>query len=101
MHRNPSSLRDLFDALIDLAPEARETFLAGREVDAEQRARLQRMLASRSHPASGTPDIAPEELARTFADEDAADVLRPGSRIGTFDLIDVVGEGGSSTVFRA
>ncbi len=35
------------------------------------------------------------------ADEDAADVLRPGSRIGTFDLIDVVGEGGSSTVFRA
>jgi len=98
---NPPSLRELFDALVELDPGARAAFLDRNEIDAEQRAFLDRMLASRDSADSALPRSGPDELARAFVDTEASFLPQPGSRVGSFELIGVVGEGGSSTVFRA
>ncbi|MGH8214532.1 MAG: serine/threonine-protein kinase, partial [Rhodanobacteraceae bacterium] len=39
--------------------------------------------------------------AQAIGETEAVEPLPPGSRIGPFELLDVLGEGGSSTVFRA
>jgi len=98
---NTPSLRELFDALVELDAGARAAFLDRHRVDATQREFLDRMLASRDGTDSALPRSGPEELARAFDDTDAPFLPQPGSRVGSFDLLAVVGEGGSSTVFRA
>jgi serine/threonine-protein kinase len=98
---NPPSLRELFDALVELDADARGAFFERNRIDQTQRDFLERMLASRASADSALPRSGPEELARVFDDTDASFLPRPGSRIGAFELIAVVGEGGSSTVFRA
>ena len=101
LREETSSLRSLFDELIDLAPERHEAFFAQRGVDGDLKRRLQRMWASRAEPGSGLPDDAPLELAEILGDEEPPTLMTPGARIGSFELLDVIGEGGSATVFRA
>ncbi|HKE47863.1 MAG TPA: serine/threonine-protein kinase [Rhodanobacteraceae bacterium] len=101
MPHDPPSLRFLFDALVDLAPEARAAFLDGNDVPSAARERLQRMLDARSTPGDVLPSVSVDALAGGLVDEDTRGALAAGTRIGAFELIDVVGEGGSSTVFRA
>ncbi|HET7777421.1 MAG TPA: protein kinase [Rudaea sp.] len=99
MQTSPS-LRDLFEAAIELAPEARAAFLDEHCADAGLRALVERLLVA---------DVDAAELfcggaraaAAAIGDAELADALPPGSRIGPFELIAVLGEGGSSTVFRA
>jgi eukaryotic-like serine/threonine-protein kinase len=92
------SLRELFDACIELPAAARLTLLTARCSDATLRARVERLLTADAGDdalfAGGAP-----AAARAIGVTDAT--LPPGSRVGPFEIIDVLGEGGSSTVFRA
>jgi serine/threonine protein kinase/tetratricopeptide (TPR) repeat protein len=96
----PLSLRELFETAIDLSPDAREMFLS-RHCDAELRARVKRMLASDPKPDAALPCAPAGALADALVESGAAPVLPIGTRIGAFELIRLIGEGGSSTVFHA
>ena len=99
MHTS-QSLRDLFEAAIELTPQARGAFLDQRCADASLRAQVERLLHADADAAALFSGGA-RAAAVAIGDPAMADVLPPGSRIGPFELLDVLGEGGSSTVFRA
>ncbi|HSS06913.1 MAG TPA: serine/threonine-protein kinase, partial [Rhodanobacteraceae bacterium] len=100
MTPSSTALRDLFEETLALPPAERAAFLAARGVDADMRARLERMIA-----ADADDDVMLERsadaVARAIGEADETHALPPGTRIGPFTLIEVLGEGGSSTVFRA
>jgi serine/threonine-protein kinase len=100
MTTSNTALRDLFEETLALPPDARGPFLDARCGDAELRARIERMIS-----ADEDNDLALEQgadaVARAIGDSDEGPALPPGTRIGPFELIEILGEGGSSTVFRA
>jgi len=100
MTSTSTALRDLFEETLALPAEARAAFLDRRCSDAELRARLERMIAADSDD-DVVLDRSVDAVARVIGETDATQTLPPGSRIGPFELIEVLGEGGSSTVFRA
>jgi len=95
-----NTLRDLFEQVLALPAAERGAFLDARCPDPELRARIERMVA-----ADADDDVVLERsvdaVARAIGDADTASHLPAGTRIGPFELLDVLGEGGSSTVFRA
>jgi serine/threonine protein kinase len=101
MSTKPRPLRELFEAALELPPEAREVFLGMHCADADEVDRLRRMLQAAPGPQGALPDLEAIALAEALPDEVHASALPHGSRIGSFELLDVLGEGGSSTVFRA
>lgn len=98
----PLSLRELYEAALALPHAARGAFLDAHCDDAALRARVERMLAR--EPADGD-DALPLPPAAALADAFDAGIdtqwLTPGARIGGFELVEVLGGGGSSIVFRA
>jgi eukaryotic-like serine/threonine-protein kinase len=94
------SLRDLFEAAIEMPPTARAAFLDERCEDPVLRAQVERLLLADAD-AHALFSGGARAAAVAIGDAALADVLPPGSRIGPFELIAVLGEGGSSTVFRA
>ncbi len=94
------SLRDLFEAAIELEPAARAAFLDLRCTDSSLRARVERLLAADTD-ASALFSGGAHAVAAAIGDAALAESLPPGSRIGPFELVSVLGEGGSSTVFHA
>jgi tRNA A-37 threonylcarbamoyl transferase component Bud32 len=95
------SLRELFEAAFERPPEDRAGYLDLHCANAARRAFVERMLEATTGPASGLPSVPAAALAQAMGEPGSAPTLPPGSRIGPFELIDVLGEGGSSTVFRA
>lgn len=93
-------LRRLFDEMIALAPEERERFLREHCVDTAMRLQLQRLL-----DADATRDEVANRgfvtLAQAIGDGAPDLDLPAGTRIGAFELVERLGEGGSSTVYRA
>jgi hypothetical protein len=107
MTASPTSLRDLFDAALALAPAGREAFLARHCADPGARARLQRLLVA-AQEAEGDDDSigalprqSAERLASAIGDIETGHDWTPGRAIGPYLLLEVLGEGGSATVFRA
>jgi serine/threonine protein kinase len=94
------SLRDLFETAIELDPAARAAFLDLRCADPSLRARVERLLVADAD-ATALFSGGARAAALAIGDADLAEALPPGSRIGPFELIAVLGEGGSSTVFHA
>ena len=95
------SLRDLFEAALSLPAPARARLLAERCADPLRRAQVERMLAA---DAADGELLSAGDAARAVSaigDTDVAQALPAGSRLGPFELIEVLGEGGSATVFRA
>jgi len=94
------SLRELFDACIDLPPSARQAYLAAHCTDAALCERVERLLL-----ADGGDDAlfagGAQAAATAIGTADAGVSLPAGSRVGPFEIVGVLGEGGSSTVFRA
>ena len=100
MQETPPSLRELFDACSDLPPAERAAYLAAHCADPARRERVQRLLHADSRDDNLFAGGA-QASARAIGLPDAECILPPGSRVGAFEIIDVLGEGGSSTVFRA
>ena len=95
------SLRELFEAALPLPAAARARLLAERCPDPQQRAQVERLLVADATEGEllSTGDAA--RAARAIGDTRMAEALPAGSAIGPFELVEVLGEGGSATVFRA
>jgi serine/threonine-protein kinase len=100
MHPSPS-LRELFDEAVLLTPEQRAGFLTEHCPDAELRISVERLLVADAADDDTLFSGGAEAAARAIGETDVVDALPPGSRIGPFHLLAVLGEGGSSTVFHA
>jgi serine/threonine-protein kinase len=100
MSTSSQALRDIFEEALALDAAARPAFYAERGIDAELRARIERMIE-----ADAEDDVvlarSADAVARAIGESDETHRLPPGTRIGPFHLLEVLGEGGSSTVFRA
>src|SRR6185312_8461430 len=94
------TLRDLFEEALKLPPDARARLLAEGCADPSMRAELERMLMADAEEGEWLAAGDAASAAQTIGETEAVEPLPPGSRIGPFELLEVLGEGGSSTVFR-
>ena len=101
MTGSTDTLRVLFEAALALPADQRAAFLEGECSDAALRARIDAMLRA---DAGGDEPVSSDRLAR-LAQAIGEDVLPgafpPGCRVGPFEIVRAIGEGGSSTVFEA
>ena len=97
----PLTLRELFDAVIVLEPSARRAWLDDHCADAGMHAHLVGLLGADADAAEPLAGRSAERLAGAIGLPEPPANLPAGSRVGPFELVDVLGEGGSSTVFRA
>jgi serine/threonine-protein kinase len=94
------SLRELFDACLDLPPVERDAYLAAHCADPAWRERVERLLRA----DTSNDDLfvgGAQAAAQAIGTPDSRVILPPGSQVGPFEIVDVLGEGGSSIVFRA
>ena len=63
MSTKPRPLRELFEAALELPPEAREVFLGMHCADADEVDRLRRMLQAAPGPQGALPDLEAIALA--------------------------------------
>src|SRR5262249_34292428 len=103
----PRSLKELFLAALEVAPEDRAAWLErGCAVDAGLREHLRLMLAAHDAPQS-LLDGPAQSLAALLPDEGVAPsvaqplVEGPGTMIGPYKLMEQIGEGGMGLVFVA
>jgi serine/threonine-protein kinase len=94
------TLRELFETASALDGDTRMRYLES-HCDRALRTRLERMLAADASAASVLPKLTAANAAAAFAESSAAWRAPIGTRIGPFELSEMLGEGGSSTVFRA
>lgn len=95
------TLRDLFEEALKLPPDARAHLLSEVCSDPSMRVELQRMLAADAAEGDWLAAGDAASAAQAIGEAAASEPLPAGSRIGPFELLEVLGEGGSSTVFRA
>lgn len=94
------TLRNLFDACLDLPPAERAAFLLAQCPDVAVRGHIERLLQADARDdrlfAGGA------QAAANVIGETESDVRLPaGSRVGPFEIVRMLGEGGSATVFLA
>lgn len=94
------TLRELFETALQLSGAARVDWIAAHCLDPHQREEIERMLSADSTDDGWLPGDA-VDAARAIGETGVAAAMPPGSRINAFELVEVLGEGGSSTVFRA
>jgi len=94
------TLRDLFEEALKLPPDARARLLSGCCADAAVRAELERMLAADAAEGEWLAAGDAANAAQMIGETETIEPLPAGSRIGPFEVLEVLGEGGSSTVFR-
>jgi len=95
------SLRELFEAVVDLPPAERHAWLDARGIGPTQRARLERMLAADTGAAGVLVAASAAELAEAVGDVDPPARCARFAHVGSFTLGERLGEGGHATVFRA
>jgi serine/threonine-protein kinase len=94
------SLRECFDQLVDLEPAQREQWFARHAPDAALCEELQAMLAA---DGDESPVLATSaaELIQHYTPPHESGAGLVGSEIGPYRLLVVLGQGGTSVVFRA
>jgi serine/threonine-protein kinase len=95
------TLRDLFEEALKLPPAARVRLLAERCPEPTLRVELERLLAADASEDAWLAAGDAASAAQVIGETENAESLPAGSFIGPFELLEVLGEGGSSTVFRA
>ena len=96
------TLRQLFEDALALAPAERAAFLQARCRDADQRAAVERLLAADADGGARVLDDPVDSLLDRLGESDQdAPAIPLGSHVGPFTLLEKLGEGGSSIVFRA
>ncbi|MEP7041591.1 MAG: serine/threonine-protein kinase [Dokdonella sp.] len=93
--------RELFEVALTLAPPERAAYLTQNCADARQRAAIERMLAADADGAARVLDGPFDVLLGRVGETEAELALPRGTTIGPFSVLDKLGEGGSSIVFRA
>jgi eukaryotic-like serine/threonine-protein kinase len=96
-----TTLRDLFEAVLELPASDRAGYLDAHCCDAVLRERVEKMLASDARGNAALEQGAGAVARTVIVDAEPLVVPPAGSRVGPFELIEIIGEGGSSTVFRA
>jgi eukaryotic-like serine/threonine-protein kinase len=99
MQREIPSLRTLFESASELHGDARKTFLTA--LDPEQRVQIERLLAADADAGDGALGVNPASLIGALDEPPPPPMPLAGQRIGPWQLLALLGEGGSSTVFRA
>ena len=100
MSESTPNLRSLFEHAMALAPAERAAFLDACCPTADLRGKVERMLAADGNSDAHLLEQPLDQLFDRIAVNDGE--LPPlGTRIGPFALIERLGEGGSSIVFRA
>ncbi len=95
----PPSIRELFEAALNIEPGARAAWLHEHCPDIEKRIAVERMLdVDHEDPPIA---IDPARLAQIIGEDTAEFAWNPGHRIGGCELLRVLGDGGSSTVYLA
>ena len=98
----PPSLRDLFEAALELPPTERMAYLAQHCSEREQIAAIERMLEADQNMTPRLLDRSVDAVLERIGDvQPAASVAQSGTQVGPFTVLDKLGEGGSSIVFRA
>jgi hypothetical protein len=92
------TLRELFDACLDMPPAERAAFLHARCADANLRDRIERLLHADARD-DRLFDGGAQAAAQMIGESEMR--LPAGSRVGAFEIVRMLGEGGSSTVFVA
>lgn len=93
-------VRELFEALVDLAPDERSARLDALTLPDDVRKQLQALLDADLNPQPLLSLAAADVVDRLSVDSDLVRGLI-GSMVGSFRLLALIGEGGSSAVFRA
>ena len=96
-----NSQRDLFEAALLVPPDERAAWLVSHCDNPAQRAAIESLLAADESPVPHTPEHSFDELLVGIGDVDDAPVPASGTHIGSFELLEKLGEGGSSIVYRA
>jgi len=96
-------LRELFESALDLSPAERSHFLRGASVDPADIDAVERLLAADAREGNPWTGISVDGLSESIGelDADLSQPWTPGRWIGDYELIEPIGEGGSSTVFLA
>lgn len=95
------TLRELFETALQLSGTGRDEWLTSHCPGPQQRSEIERMLVADTIGDECLAFGDAAAAARVIGETSIAAALPPGSRINEFELIEVLGEGGSSTVFRA
>jgi serine/threonine-protein kinase len=94
-------VRDLFEEAIALPPAARAAWLDANVDDAGTRAEVKRLIAADDLPDTRVLDHSVDDLVSRVGEPDDEPGLGAGDTVGSFSLGDMLGEGGSSLVYRA
>src|SRR5450432_2441838 len=98
----PTSLRDLFEAAVALPPAERAAYLAQNCSEREQTAAVERMLEADQNMSPRLLDRPVDAMLERIGDaQPPPPGAQSGTRVGPFTVLDKLGEGGSSIVFRA
>jgi tetratricopeptide (TPR) repeat protein len=93
-----ASLRDLYETARALPAAQRVAYLEQQCTDPAMRERVLRMLDAGADATDAPLPLAP---AQRLAAQIGQALPLPGTRIGPFELCELIGEGGYATVFRA
>ncbi|WP_395684040.1 protein kinase domain-containing protein [Dokdonella sp.] len=99
--RGRRRVRDLFEEAVALPPAARGDWLEANVDDAGTRAEVERLIAADDLPDTRVLDHSVDDLVARVGEPDEEAAPAAGDTVGSFSLGDMLGEGGSSLVYRA